>query len=78
MILLLAAVCATASATAADARKASKPAGDGGNLVCRKLATIGTRLGQKRICMTREEWADQKRLQRAELERAQVWRGRTE
>ena len=48
-----------------DARKGSQ-------IVCRDLGETGSRLARRRICMTRDSWAEFKRAQRAELERMQV------
>ena len=43
-------------------------------LICRPIKETGSRLSKKRICMTREEWAEQKRIMRADLDRAQTRR----
>ena len=43
-------------------------------MVCKNIAETGSRLSKRRICMTREEWAEQKRIQRADIERAQTRR----
>jgi nucleoid-associated protein YgaU len=53
--------------------------GDGGdNLICRDQTSTGSRLHKKRICLTRSQWAEQKRIQRSELERLQDRTNRTE
>jgi hypothetical protein len=39
------------------------------------LEVTGTRLGAKRICKTRAQWADQKFQDRQEIEKVQVQRG---
>ena len=46
----------------------------GAQMVCRPIAETGSRLSKKRICMTREEWAEQKRIMRADIDRAQTRR----
>ena len=43
-------------------------------VLCEKVEEIGTRLRSDRICMTRAQWAEQKRLNRAEVERVQTQR----
>jgi hypothetical protein len=43
-------------------------------MVCRPIKETGSRLSKKRICMTREEWAEQKRIMRSDLDRAQTRR----
>ena len=44
-------------------------------VVCQKQEVIGTRLGTKRVCKTRAEWADSRTQDRHELERVQTQRG---
>jgi hypothetical protein len=44
-------------------------------VVCEKVEQIGTRLVADRVCMSRAQWAEQKRLNRAEIERVQTQRG---
>jgi hypothetical protein len=46
-------------------------AGDPNQIICEKVEQIGTRLGGKRTCMSRAEWAEQRRQNRQEVERAQ-------
>ena len=46
--------------------------GKGGQPVCRTLAETGSRLARRRVCMTRDAWAEYRRLQRDELQRMQV------
>jgi len=43
-------------------------------VLCEKVDEIGTRLRSDRICMTRAQWAEQRRLNRAEIERVQTQR----
>jgi len=43
-------------------------------VLCEKVEEIGTRLRSDRICITRAQWAEQKRLNRAEVERVQAQR----
>ena len=56
--------------TAAGASGPAAKAHDG--LICREVAETGSRLGGKRICMTREEWDAQRRETRDSVERAQT------
>ena|SRR5690348_9831945 len=49
-------------------------AGDPTQIVCEKVEQIGTRLDTKRVCMTRAQWAEQRRLSRETVERAQQTR----
>jgi len=41
---------------------------------CEKVEVIGTRLASNRVCMTRAQWAEQRRLNREELDRVQTRR----
>jgi len=43
-------------------------------VLCERVEEIGTRLRSDRICITRAQWAEQKRLNRAEVERVQTQR----
>lgn len=66
---------AQTSATAAPAATNAKPAYDPNEKVCEKQEVTGSRLGYKRICKTRAEWAQSRLQDRQELERVQVQRG---
>jgi hypothetical protein len=43
--------------------------------ICEKVERIGTRLISDRVCMTRAQWAEQKRLTREEIDKDQTQRG---
>jgi hypothetical protein len=43
-------------------------------VLCEKVEEIGTRLRSERTCMTRAQWAEQKRLTRQEVDRVQTRR----
>jgi hypothetical protein len=53
-------------------------AGDPTQTICEKVEQIGTRLSAKRVCMTRAQWTEQRRLNREEVEKAQQTRCRGE
>lgn len=53
-------------------------AGDPSQTICEKVEEIGTRLASKRVCMTRAEWAEQRRRNREEVEKAQQTRCNSE
>jgi Spy/CpxP family protein refolding chaperone len=65
----LASVVAAASASAFAAPPAAKP--DGNKIICRTVAEVGTRLGSKRTCLTRDQWQQQKEAERQNLEASQ-------
>ena len=47
---------------------------DPNQVVCEKQEETGSRLGGKRVCMTRSEWAEQRRLNRLEVDKTQTQR----
>ena len=47
------------------------PNQDPNEVVCIRQAAIGTRLGARRVCRTRAEWAEHRSEFKQELERAQ-------
>jgi len=53
----------------------SKVAKDPNEMVCEKQEVLGSRVASKKVCMTRAEWAERKRLERLEIDKAQVGRG---
>ncbi|HYE29520.1 MAG TPA: hypothetical protein VEA61_14970 [Allosphingosinicella sp.] len=55
------------SSSGASARKSTQ-------MVCRPIKETGSRLSKRRICMTREQWAEQKRIMRSDLNQAQTRR----
>jgi invasion protein IalB len=65
---------AQSSAPANSGTAASKPA-DPNEVICEKQEEIGSRLGSKRVCMTRSQWAEQKGQDRQEVEKVQTQRG---
>ena len=46
--------------------------GDPNERICETIIPIGSRVGTKKFCGTRAEWADRKRQDREALERAQL------
>jgi len=75
--LALGAAAAMVSAVPALAETKDAPAKDKdpNQVVCEKIEVLGSRVATKKVCMTRSEWAEKKRLERMELDRAQVQRG---
>ena len=52
----------------------AKKAPDPNEVVCEKQQEIGSRIATKRVCMTRSEWGEQRRLDRQDVEKAQSQR----
>lgn len=69
-LILIAALLTPAAALAAPDTDAKR----GTQMVCKPIKETGSRLSKKRICMTREEWAEQKRIMRTDLNQAQTRR----
>ena len=45
--------------------------GDRDEKICESIAAIGSRLAKKRVCATRAEWEEKKRLDREAVDQAQ-------
>jgi hypothetical protein len=75
--LPLVAAAAIVSGAPALAQKDTRPANarDPNEVVCEKQEVLGSRVAAKKVCMTRAEWAERRRLDRQELDRVQVARG---
>lgn len=59
------AVVAQAADTPTDKAK------DPNRKICEKIEVTGSRLGATKVCMTEQQWQDQRRAQRDDLESAQ-------
>jgi hypothetical protein len=51
-----------------------KKAADPNEVVCEKQQDVSSRLVFHKVCMTRSEWNEQRRLDRQEIDKAQVQR----
>lgn len=72
-LILIAALVAPAGALA-DSSTSGASAQRGTQMICRPIKETGSRLSKKRICMTRDQWAEQKRIMRNDLNQAQTRR----
>ena len=70
LLVVSTSLLASVPATAQSAAKERKPA-DPNEVVCEKQTVVGSRLATKRICQTRAQWAEQRRLDRQDLDKAQ-------
>jgi hypothetical protein len=66
---------AFAQATPQNAQKASKDSHDPNEVVCEKQEETGSRLASHKVCMTRSQWAEQRRLNRMDIDKMQTQRG---
>jgi hypothetical protein len=67
---ILIAALAVGSAAASEPAK-EKKALDPNEKVCETIKPVGSRLATKRVCATRAEWAEQRKQDREETEKAQ-------
>lgn len=74
-IAAAATVLSAVPAWAGDNDTTKKAAKDPNEVICEKQEVLGSRVATKRVCMTRAEWAERKRLERLEIDKAQVGRG---
>lgn len=68
-LALVAALGLNSIATAEPAPPAKK--GDPNEIVCEKITAIGSRVATKRVCATRAEWAEKRKLDKEAVEQAQ-------
>ena len=67
---------AASPATAQQATQVASPqAPDPNQVVCEKQEVLGSRIATQRICKTRAQWAEDRRLDRMEIDRVQTQRG---
>ena len=67
---ILIATLSLGSAGPAEEPKAKKPL-DPNEKVCETIKPVGSRLATKRVCATRAQWAEQRKQDREETEKAQ-------
>ena len=76
-IVLVSALVASSAgwAQAPTAGQTTENGPDPNQMVCRTVEDTGSRLGRSRVCMTRQQWVDSRRLTRENTERTQNNRG---
>jgi len=70
--ILLAACAGTIAAPLWADQPRSKPAADPNERICEKQTMLGSRLTTRRVCGTRAEWEEKRRLDRDAIEKAQT------
>ena len=55
-------------------QQAGKPARDPNEIVCERQQQLGSRIATARVCKTRAEWAEERRTQRQDVDKAQMQR----
>ncbi|HEX6374934.1 MAG TPA: hypothetical protein VFZ91_04360 [Allosphingosinicella sp.] len=73
-LILVAALIAPTGAVAQDSGSLEAKSRKDTQMVCRPIKETGSRLSKRRVCMTREQWAEQKRIMRLDLNQAQTRR----
>jgi nicotinamide mononucleotide (NMN) deamidase PncC len=68
MLLCLALIPGVAAAAGTSDKHDKKQDG----LICRDIEETGSRLSSKRVCMTKEQWEDNRRQAREATDRAQT------
>jgi len=74
MAVTLLAACGVGTAAAplwAD-QPSSRPAKDPNERICENQTVLGSRLTMRRVCGTRAEWEEKRRLDREEIDKAQT------
>lgn len=82
VIALLMAFAGTDGTSAAPAeRPAAAPVQDpaaapakANKMICRSVEVLGSRLQKNKVCMTSSEWAEQRRVDRMNIDKAQRFR----
>ena len=73
-LILIAALLAPTGGALAELGSTGADAKRNTQMVCRPVRETGSRLSKRRICMTREQWSEQKRIMRSDLNQAQTRR----
>lgn len=63
--------CATLAAPLGAEPSQPKPAKDPNEKICEKQSVVGSRLATRRVCATRAEWAEKRRLDREAIDQGQ-------
>jgi hypothetical protein len=71
MIASALSVLGFASIAFADQETAQKKSLDPNEKICVTIIPLGSRIGGRRVCATRAEWAEKRRLDRAAIDQGQ-------
>ena len=55
-------------------QQGAKQARDPNEIVCERHQQLGSRIASARVCKTRAEWAEERRTQRQDIDKAQMQR----
>ncbi|KKC25506.1 hypothetical protein [Sphingomonas sp. SRS2] len=71
-VALIATFALSSAAFAADGEK--KEAQDPDRLICKSEEIVGSRLAKQKRCLTKAQWAEDRRIQKMAIDRAQTAR----
>jgi hypothetical protein len=71
MYVLVVALALAATAPAETVAAPAANAADPNEKICENIVPVGSRLAKKRVCATRAEWEERRRLDRQAVEQAQ-------
>lgn len=55
-------------------QQGAKSASDPNEIICERQQELGSRIASARVCKTRAEWAEERRTQRMDVDKAQMQR----
>ena len=73
-LILIGALLVPGGALANSGGSSGASANKSTQMVCRPIKETGSRLSKRKVCMTREQWVEQKRIMRSDLDQAQTRR----
>jgi hypothetical protein len=71
-LVLVAGFAAQLSVPAVAEPGSVKPTKDPNQVICEKQEVLGSRLAVRRVCMTRAQWAEQRRTERDLVQNSQL------
>lgn len=71
LMMIVACTAVLPAAPSAATPASSKNAKDPNEIVCEKQSIVGSRLATRRVCGTRAEWAEKRRLDKEAVEQGQ-------
>jgi hypothetical protein len=70
-LILVAGLSAAVAGVASGTPPETKQKAESSRMICRNIREIGSRIASHRVCMTSAQWAEQRRMQRMDIERSQ-------
>ena len=71
LMMIVACTAVLAAAPSAATPASSKNAKDPNEIVCEKQSIVGSRLATRKVCGTRAEWAEKRRLDKEAIDQGQ-------